>query len=161
MFVILILLFDHFLGRGVLAPTGWSLSLASFAALAEFHLEGWVLFSAIMRLQEVRDTGKFSASQRTLAKATLLVGLAWDVTMNVLATFWLLQLPFQRSRGGGPADQSNAFIAFLFRRTWLLSSRLEQNVFHDGARWEWQRRFSERFRRELLDNIDPRGIHRG
>lgn len=151
-----LILFDWLLGRQVLVGDAPVLVASLLLGVVEFHLKGWVQFVAIMRLAQVRDEGRLSWLQMWLGRHLLAVGLAWDVVMNVFATAWLLQLPFRRTAGDWKTD--NRALAFLSHRQWLLSQRLEWNVYHGPE--GWRKRWSEAFRSRLLDNIDPRGVHR-
>lgn len=143
-----------------LSRTG--LALLAGLAFAELHCEGWVMFAAVMRLLMARDAGTLSPAQTLAGKALLAVGFALDVVLNVLATVWLLQPPFLRTsrdlelKVSGPGE---ALRVYVLRRQWLLSQRLEHNVF-SGEVTGWRKDWSERFRRTWLDNIDPRGVHR-
>lgn len=163
MTIFLLMFFDWWLGAAVLSAHPLLLLGNYVLGLLEFHLKGWLQFAAIMRLRDAYEKDRLSGPQRTLAKMFLFVGYLWDVGLNVLATFWLLQLPFLPTGKNyarvGTMTAWDRFVAFTVRRQWLLSQRLEYNVY-SGKVDGWRKRWSETFRRNYLDNVDSRGIHR-
>jgi hypothetical protein len=106
----------------------------------------------------------------SLGKVLLVFGYLCDVLLNVMATLWLLQPPFLRTANpkvfAPPAADAGWWVRLkawfrdrFAQRQWLLSQRLEYNVY-SGRVAGWRSTWSERFRRLYLDNIDPKGIHR-
>lgn len=160
----LLLILDQFFGRAILAPHPVLVALAITSGVIEFHYKGWQQFMAVMRLMEMNDLASkdprraLTPAQLVLGECTLYVGLFWDVVLNLLASFWLLQWPWRRT--SKPPHYPQAWKNAIVQRTWLLSSRLEENVFGRGTTWQWQEELSNSFRQQLLDNGDPRGIHR-
>lgn len=170
-----------FMGLGDGAP--FIQALWWVLALVEYHYEGWILYCAVMRHKQVHDLalqGKgppMTKTQRLLSGATLVIGIPWDIGLNVIASLYFWELPFKLTARGimgvtlafpdGTGLSGRALAAaqavwnFLARRQWLLSQRLEWLVYHtpdDPSNWRRRRALS--FRMELLDNIDPGGIHR-
>lgn len=173
--IILLLLFFGLAAGDPLAQLGYLV----FGVL-EFHYEGWLLFAAVMRVKQVRDLhaeGKgppLSRTQRVLSYTTLAIAFPWDVVLNIFASLYFWEPPFRPTARGhleasviAMADVGRVrklflvIVNFLRNRQWLLSQRLEWHVYHtDASPRNWRRRRALSFRMELLDNIDPKGVHR-
>lgn len=97
----------------------------------------WVLYLAVMRLQQVRDAGRFPAEAAPIAKCILGCGLFVDFAYNMTwATVLFLDVPCEM----------------------LVTRRLERYRYgHDIA--AWRRRLTEWFSRVMLDPFDPSGLH--
>lgn len=97
----------------------------------------WVLYAAVMRLKQVRDAGKLTTSMKVFGYPALFLGLAVDFFVNVVfGTLVFLQIPREMT---------------LSRRLWKLSNGDEG----------WRQRWSYWIRTQLLDAVDPEGVHRG
>ncbi len=97
----------------------------------------WVFYVAVMRLQMVRDAKKLTATATVLAYFTLFVGLFLDLVVNVVVmSIVLLERP----------------------REWTVSRRLYR---HSSDADGWRMRVCLWLRVNLLDEIDPDGIHKG
>jgi len=99
----------------------------------------WLYFVAAMRLREVRDAKALTKTQRVLGAVLLCEGLVLDLLFHlVVGTVLFLELPARKEYT-------------LSRRLWRLSNGPEG----------WRKRLAIKVRAELLDSIDPEGIHRG
>ncbi|MBT2299288.1 hypothetical protein J7E70_02315 [Variovorax paradoxus] len=99
----------------------------------------WLYFVAAMRLREVRDAKALTKAQRVLGSMLLFEGLLLDLLVHVfIGTLVFLELPARKEYT-------------LSRRLWRLSNG------PDG----WRRRLATKIRAELLDAIDPSGVHKG
>jgi len=97
----------------------------------------WVFFVAVMRLKQVRDSGALTLAQKVLGYPTLAVGLALDLVVHVVfGTLLFMEWP----------------------REWTLSERLWR-LSTTGT--GWRQRLALVLRVQLLDSIDPEGVHRG
>ncbi|MGJ7613940.1 MULTISPECIES: hypothetical protein [unclassified Variovorax] len=97
----------------------------------------WVLYAAVMRLKQVRDAGKLTTAMKVFGYPALFVGLAVDFVVNVVfGTLVFLQFPHEMT---------------LSRRLWKLSNGDEG----------WRKNWAYWIRSQLLDSIDPEGVHRG
>lgn len=97
----------------------------------------WMLFACVMRLKQVRDAGKLTLAMKVFGYPALAVGLVVDFVVNlVFGTLVFLQLPREMT---------------LSSRLWKLSNGEE------GWRKEW----ATWIRVNLLDAVDPEGVHRG
>jgi len=97
----------------------------------------WVLYAAVMRLKQVRDAGKLTLAMKVFGYPALFVGLAVDFVVNVVfGTLVFLQLPHEMT---------------LSTRLWKLSNGDEG----------WRKNWAYWIRSNLLDAVDPEGIHRG
>lgn len=121
-----------------LFPTGlvWALYIALGALLLFFST--WVFFVAIMNLKRVRNAGQLTPASRVLGLVVEAIGLVLDLSLN-----WLI-----------------APLLFLeVGREVLLSARITRLVAQDPN--GWRGRLALLLRTQLLDNIDPAGVHRG
>lgn len=105
----------------------------------------WVYFTAIMRLQQVRDAGKLAWRKNPvlwlLAWVNLIVGLVLDVAVN-----WLVC----------------SVILLEFPREFLTTARLCRWYGSTSARpfdARWRKPVSAWFGETLLNDIDPSGKH--
>ena len=97
----------------------------------------WVIYTAMMRLKQVRDSGKLTLAMKILGYPVLFLGLAIDLFLNVaFGSLLFLELP----------------------REYTLSERLWR---HSQESTGYRQRFAELVRVNLLDAIDPEGVHRG
>lgn len=101
----------------------------------------WIIFVAIMRLKQVREAGQLTRTTAVLGYATLALGLVLDMLINTaVGTIAFAEWPQWR------------------RGEWLLSGRLSRlSAGPDG----WRKRRAILIRSQLLDNVDPAGVHRG
>lgn len=99
----------------------------------------WMYFVCAMRLRQVRDLKALTKSQRVLGSILLIEGLALDLIVHfTIGTLLFLELPARKEYT-------------LSRRLWRLSNGPEG----------WRKRLATKLREELLDSIDPDGVHRG
>lgn len=99
----------------------------------------WLYFVAAMRLREVRDAKALTKAQRVLGSILLFEGLLLDLLVHwFIGTILFLELPARKEYT-------------LSRRLWRLSN----------GPAGWRQRLAIKIRTELLDAIDPEGIHRG
>lgn len=97
----------------------------------------WIIFAAVMRLKQVREAGKLTLPMKVFGYPALAVGLIVDFVVNVMfGTLVLLELPRELT---------------LSTRLWRLSN----------SEPSWRQRWALWLRTNLLDAIDPSGIHRG
>lgn len=97
----------------------------------------WMLYACVMRLKQVRDAGKLTLAMKVFGYPALFVGLAIDFVVNVVfGTLVFLQLPREMT---------------LSTRLWRLSN----------GEPSWRQRWALWIRTQLLDSIDPSGIHKG
>lgn len=97
----------------------------------------WVHYVAVMRLMQVRDAGHLTRATKGIGYTALVVGLLLDLAVNtVIATVLFVELP----------------------REWTVSARLTR---HSESGTGWRQRLALAIRKGLLDNIDPKGVHRG
>lgn len=97
----------------------------------------FLIFSAVMRWKAVRRAGEMTKQQLMLAAPWLLIGYPLDFLLNITWGCLFFGVP----------------------REWTYSARL----------WYWSnqtenetlRRRALRHRTNLLDSIDPEGVHRG
>ncbi len=107
-------------------------------AVALFYVT-WVFFAAVMNVKRVRDAGKLTRTARAFGLVTLAIGLVLDLAVNwLLAPLLFLELP----RYG----------------EWLLSARITRLI---AAGAGWRARLALWLRMQLLDDIDPGGVHTG
>jgi hypothetical protein len=98
----------------------------------------WIFFVAMMRLKQVRDAGKLTVAIKVFGYPTLAVGLVLDLLVDVvLGSIVFLELPRELT---------------LSARLWRLSN---------DASAGWRQRLALWARTQLLDSIDPSGVHRG
>lgn len=97
----------------------------------------WVHYVAAMRLMQVRDAGLLTRSMKLIGYPAVAFGLLLDLVVNtVVATVLFLELP----------------------REFTVSARLARHSDDVGG---WRKALAVAIRTALLDNIDPRGEHRG
>lgn len=96
----------------------------------------WVIYVAMMRLKQVRDAGKLTLAMKVLGYPVLFVGLVIDFWLNVLASLVFWERPHE----------------------YTLSSRLWR---HSQESTGYRQKWAEVIRVNLLDAIDPAGVHRG
>jgi len=97
----------------------------------------WVIYAAMMRLRQVRDAGKLTIAMKVLGYPVLFFGLFIDFMLNAI-----------------PGS-----ILFLeFPREMTLSKRLWR---HSQESTGYKQKVAEVIRVNLLDSIDPSGLHRG
>jgi hypothetical protein len=107
-------------------------------AIATFYFT-WVFFAAIMNIKRVRDAGKLTRTARALGLPTLAIGLVLDLAVNwLIAPLVFLEAP----RVG----------------EWLLSKRITRLIAGGAG---WRAKLALWLRMQLLDEIDPRGVHTG
>lgn len=98
----------------------------------------WVIYVAIMRLKQLRDTAQLTTAMKCIGYPTLAVGLVLDFLVNlVLGSLLFAELP----------------------REWTLSGRLWRLSNDTSA--EWRQRLALALRVALLDAADPAGVHKG
>jgi hypothetical protein len=97
----------------------------------------WMLYACVMRLKQVRDEGKLTFAMKVFGYPALFVGLAVDFVVNVVfGTLVFMQLPREFT---------------LSTRLWRLST----------GPTSWRQRWALWIRTNLLDAVDPSGVHRG
>lgn len=97
----------------------------------------WSIYAAVMRLKQVREAGKLTTAMKVFGYPTLFVGLALDLLVNVfIGSVVFLELPREFT---------------LSSRLWRLSN------LGTGYRQKW----ALAVRVNLLDSLDPAGVHRG
>jgi len=105
-------------------------------ALGAVHVL-WGMFVICMALKRVQDAGQLTLAMKLFGYPFLLLGLVVDVAVNVvIGSLLFLEPP----------------------REWLLSARLWRL---SNGRPSWRQRIALKIRTQLLDSIDPSGIHRG
>jgi len=97
----------------------------------------WIIFAAVMRLKQVRDAGKLTPAMKVFGYPALALGLVVDFVVNVIfGTLVFLQPPREMT---------------LSSRLWKLSNGDEG----------WRKDWATWIRVQLLDSLDPAGIHKG
>jgi hypothetical protein len=97
----------------------------------------WVFYVAVMRLKQVRDAGKLTIAMKVFGYPLLVVGLVLDLLVNVcIGSVVFIEIPRELT---------------LSSRLWRLSN---------GAPG-YRQKVALWFRVNLLDAIDPDGIHHG
>jgi hypothetical protein len=97
----------------------------------------WIFFVAAMRLKQVRDAGKLTTAMKAFGYPAIAIGLLIDLLVNVvLGSAVFLELP----------------------REYTLSARLWRHS-TEGA--GYRQKVALWLRVNLLDAIDPSGIHGG
>jgi hypothetical protein len=97
----------------------------------------WGIYCAVMRLKQVREAGALTTSIKVMGYPWLFVGLFVDFVVNtVFGSLVFLELP----------------------REWTLSARLWRLSNQEPS---WRQRWALWIRVNLLDPIDPSGIHKG
>lgn len=97
----------------------------------------WVIYTAMMRLKQVREAGKLTLAMKVLGYPVLFFGLVIDFMLNAI-----------------PGS-----ILFLeFPREYTLSERLWR---HSQESTGYKQKVAELIRVNLLDAIDPAGVHTG
>lgn len=111
------------------------LRLLAYALLSIWGL--WIMYVCVMRLQMLRDAGQLTTGIKIFGYPTLLIGLLLDTVVNVVVCTVLFMEP---------------------PKEWTVSARLWRHS-EDGT--GWRRRLAFILRTQLLDSVDPSGIHRG
>ncbi|MBT2300356.1 hypothetical protein J7E70_07750 [Variovorax paradoxus] len=97
----------------------------------------WLIYVAMMRLKQVQAEGKLTLAMKILGYPILVFGLALDFLLNVIVGSMLfLEVPREKT----------------------LSERLWR---HSQTSTGYRQKLAEVIRVNLLDSIDPEGIHRG
>lgn len=97
----------------------------------------WVIFAAMMRLRQVRDAGKLTLAMKILGYPVLFIGLVIDFAINAVpGTVLFLELP----------------------REMTFSARLWR---HSTTSAGYRQKLALLIRVNLLDAVDPSGVHRG
>lgn len=97
----------------------------------------WGMFVICMALKRVRDEGRLTLAMKVFGYPFLVFGLAVDVLVNaVVGSLLFMELP----------------------KEWLLSARLWR---HSTQGSGYRQKVALWLRENLLDAIDPSGIHRG
>lgn len=96
----------------------------------------WVIYAAMMRLKQVREAGKLTLAMKVLGYPVLFFGLAIDFCLNVFASLVFVEFP----------------------KEYTLSARLWR---HSQESTGYRQKVAEVIRVNLLDAIDPAGVHRG
>jgi len=98
----------------------------------------WLIYTAVMRLKQVKEAGNLTTAQKAFGYPWLLVGYVLDVLTNaIVGSIVLMERP----------------------KEWTLSSRLWRLSNDDTA--GWRQKVALAVRKGLLDAIDGEGIHRG
>jgi hypothetical protein len=99
----------------------------------------WVIYTAMMRLKQVREAGKLTLAMKVLGYPVLFFGLVIDFVLNAIP---------------------GSIIFLEFPREYTLSERLWR---HSQESTGYKQKVAELIRVNLLDAIDPSpdGIHRG
>ena len=97
----------------------------------------WVIYVAMMRLKQVRDAGKLTVAMKVLGYPVLVLGLFIDFMLNAIP---------------------GSIFFFEWPREYTLSARLWR---HSQESTGYRQRLAEVVRVNLLDAIDPMGVHRG
>lgn len=97
----------------------------------------WIIFAAVMRLKQLREAGTLTIAMKVFGYPALALGLLIDFVVNVVfGTVVFLQVPRELT---------------LSTRLWKLSTA------GNGYRQRW----ALWLRVNLLDAVDPAGVHRG
>ena len=97
----------------------------------------WVIYTAMMRLKQVREAGKLTLAMKVLGYPVLFFGLVIDFLLNAIP---------------------GSIIFLEFPREMTLSERLWR---HSQESTGYKQKVAELIRVNLLDAIDPAGVHRG
>ena len=97
----------------------------------------WVIYTAMMRLKQVREAGKLTLAMKVLGYPVLFFGLFIDFLLNAIP---------------------GSIIFLEFPREMTLSERLWR---HSQESTGYKQKVAELIRVNLLDAIDPSGVHRG
>lgn len=97
----------------------------------------WIHYVAAMRLMQVRDANQLTWAMKCIGYPAVVFGLFLDLVVNTfVATIIFLELP----------------------KEFTVSARLTR---HSEEGEGWRKRLAIGIRTALLDNIDPKGVHRG
>lgn len=108
---------------------------AGYSLLAIWML--WVFYVCVMRLKMLRDAGTLTIAQKVFGYPTLVVGLVLDLFVNVVVcTIVFVELP----------------------KEWTVSGRLWRHSNDDDG---WRMELALMLRTQLLDSVDPSGVHKG
>jgi hypothetical protein len=97
----------------------------------------WVIYTAMMRLKQVREAGKLTLAMKVLGYPVLFFGLVIDFLLNAIP---------------------GSIIFMEWPREYTLSERLWR---HSQESTGYKQKVAELIRVNLLDAIDPSGVHRG
>lgn len=97
----------------------------------------WIFFVAGMRLKQVRDAGQLTSAMKVFGYPALAVGLAIDLVVNVVV---------------------GSLLFYELPREYTLSARLWR---HSNESSGYRQRVALWLRVNLLDAIDPSGVHKG
>ena len=97
----------------------------------------WTIYAAMMRLRQVRDAGKLTFAMKVLGYPVLCFGLILDFILNVVI---------------------GSILFIEFPREYTMSARLWR---HSQESKGYRQVLAEWLRVNLLDAIDPAGVHRG
>lgn len=128
---------DHFSHAGKLVAI-WALSSLVLMYLTFVH------FAAVMRIRELRDSGKISPRGTPLLWWTGMMVLAIGLTLDFLLNVWTASV-----------------VMLEFPREWLTSNRLDRWLHSSQTDW-WTRVVRKRFvlmGQMLLDPVDTDGVH--
>ena len=107
-----------------------------FITIAAIYLL-WVHYVAAMRLMQVRDADQLTWAMKCIGYPAVAFGLFLDLVVNTfVATVIFFELP----------------------KEFTVSARLTR---HSEEGEGWRKKLAIGIRTALLDNIDPKGIHRG
>lgn len=97
----------------------------------------WVHYVAAMRLMQVRDADQLTWAMKCIGYPAVAIGLFLDLVVNTfVVTIIFFELP----------------------REFTVSARLTR---HSESGEGWRKTLAIGVRTALLDNIDPKGVHRG
>src|SRR5574337_1262725 len=98
----------------------------------------WVWYVCIMRLKMLRDAGTLTKAQKVFGYPALAVGLILDLFVDlVIGSILFLEWPNELT---------------LSTRLWRLSNDPNET---------WRRKLALAIRTQLLDTVDPAGVHTG
>lgn len=97
----------------------------------------WVIYTAMMRLKQVREAGKLTIAMKVLGYPVLFLGLFIDFMLNAVP---------------------GSILFVEWPREYTFSARLWR---HSQESTGYRQRVAEAVRVNLLDAIDPSGVHRG
>lgn len=97
----------------------------------------WIHYAAAMRLMQVRDSGKLTKAIKAIGYPALVIGLGLDFLVNVtVCSLVFLEIPKEYT---------------VSARLWRLSN----------AQGSYRNKLALWLRVNLLDALDPSGVHKG
>lgn len=97
----------------------------------------WIMYVCVMRLQMMRDARTLTTGQKIFGYPTLIVGLILDLVINIIiCSIVFLEVP----------------------KEFTVSARLWR---HSESGSGWRKSLAKLIRVQLLDSVDPDGIHKG